>query len=97
MEKVQQTLKLLLNRIAQDLNYAVHEVPLGVLWEPEYLDKELNKFEQFYSQFNDKKAWKASLEYWQIIAKHWRIYRYRKKEFVSFEDNLKQNEITFKE
>lgn len=48
LENKQDTLTLLLNRIAQDIDYYTHEVPSGVIVEPEVLDQELTYFTKYW-------------------------------------------------
>jgi hypothetical protein len=89
----QKTLTLLLNRIAQDINYYTHEVPIGVLVDPDVLDKEIMTFRQYWQQCDTKNIWEAVLTEWELIAKHWTLYLATQDKYDSFENYLKANGI----
>jgi hypothetical protein len=89
----QQTLALLLDRIAQDINYYTHEVPIGVLVDPDFLDKELMTFRQYLQQCDTKNTWEELLTGWELIAKHWSLYLKSKDKYDSFENYLRVNGI----
>ena len=89
----QKTLTLLLNRIAQDINYYTHEVPIGVLVDPDVLHKELMTFRQYWQQCDTKNIWEAVLTEWELVAKHWTIYIANQDKYDTFENYLKANGI----
>ena len=89
----QKTLTLLLNRIAQDISYYTHEVPRGVLVDPEILDKELMTFRQYWKQSNTKNIWDVVLTEWELIAKHWKLYLATQVKYDNFENYLATNGI----
>ena len=89
----QKTLSLLLNRIAQDINYYTHEVPIGVLVDPDVLDKEVMTFRQYWQQCDTKNIWEAVLTEWELIAKHWTLYLATQNKYDNFENYLKTNGI----
>ena len=93
IEKNQNTLTLLLNRICRDINYYTHEVPDAVLVDPQVLDKEIMTFRQYWQQCNAKEDWEAVLAEWELIAKHWALYLANKDEYENFEHYLKSNTI----
>ncbi|MFZ9954808.1 MAG: hypothetical protein ACO3E1_01675, partial [Flavobacteriales bacterium] len=89
----QKTLELLLKRIAQDINYYTHEVPIGVLVDPDALDKALMTFRQYWQQCDTKNIWENVLTEWELIAKHWSLYLATQDKYDNFENYLKTNEI----
>ena len=93
LENKQDTLTLLLNRIAQDIDYYTHEVPSGVIVEPEVLDQELTYFTKYWELSENKHLWERNLNAWKFIAKHWRLYRDLQNQYDSFSDYLQKNEI----
>jgi len=93
LDNNQKTLTLLLNRIAQDINYDTHEVPIGVLVDPEVLDKELMIFRQYWQQSGTKSIWEVVLTKWELIAKHWTLYLGTHDKYDNFENYLKTNGI----
>lgn len=95
LDKNQKTLTLLLYKIAQDLNYYTHEVPMAVLATPEVLSEEIATFRKFWEQSESKYDWEASLLEWELIAKHWSIYLETQVRYDNFENYLKENGIQF--
>ncbi len=93
IENNQKTLTLLLNRIAQDINYYTHEVPIGVLVDPDVLDKEVLNFRQYWQQCDKKNVWEAVLTEWELIAKHWTLYLATQDKYDNFENYLTTNGI----
>ena len=93
IDRSQKTLDLLLKRYARDLEYYVHEVPFGVLIEPDIFDEEIKLFETYYEQFDKKGIWTARLNEWKLISLHWRTYLSSRSEYVNFEDYLNRNGI----
>lgn len=93
IENNQSTLKLLLNRIAQDINFYLHELPDCVLAEPDVLDQELNTFSKYLQQSNAKTLYDKELLAWELIAKHWRIFNQDKEKYQNFEAYLNSNSI----
>ena len=89
----QKTLVLLLNRIAKDINYCLHEVPTVVLATPEVLESELAIFREYLHQCDNKEIWADSLNEWEFIAKHWTAYHKAQEEFIDFEDYLSINGV----
>ena len=89
----QKTLTLLLNRIAQDINYYTHEVPIGVLVDPDVLDKELMTFRQYWQQCDKKNIWEDVWTEWELIAKHWTLYLATQDKYDNFENYLTTNGI----
>ena len=89
----QKTLSLLLNRIAQDINYYTHEVPIGVLVDPDVLDKELMTFRAYWQQSDTKNLWEALLNEWVLIAKHWKFFIEKRDQYDNFENYLRINGI----
>ncbi len=87
----QKTLVLLLNRIAQDINYCLHEIPTVVLAEPAVLANELAIFRQYLEQSEVKQIWEDSLNEWELISKHWTKYNKAKNDYANFKDYLKIN------
>jgi hypothetical protein len=93
LDNNQKTLNLLLNRIAQDINYYTHEVPIGVLVDPDVLDNELLIFRQYWQQSDTKKIWEVVLSEWELIAKHWKLYLATRDKYDNFENYLTTNGI----
>jgi len=91
LEPNQKTIVLLLDRIAQDINYCLHEIPTVVLAEPAVLESELAIFRQYLEQSEAKQIWEDSLNEWELISKHWTRYHEAKNDYVNFEDYLKIN------
>jgi hypothetical protein len=89
----QKTLTLLLNRIAQDINYYTHEVPIGVLVDPDVLDKEVMTFRQYWQKCDTKNIWEDVLTEWELIAKHWTLYLATQDKYDNFENYLKTNGV----
>ena len=82
------TLNLLLNKLAQELDYAIHEVPIGVLWEPRVFDREVDKFRKYLDQVDDKQEWLTSFKEWTTIGEKWRTYSTDKTKNKNFEHYL---------
>jgi len=93
LDNNQKILNLLLNRIAQEINYYTHEVPIGVLVDPEVLDKELLIFRQYLQQSDTKNIWEVVLTEWELIAKHWTIYLATQDKYDNFQNYLTTNGI----
>ena len=93
IDKNQMTIQLLLNRIAQDINYYIHEVPIGVLVYPEVLNNELLAFKKYWQQCDTKNIWNNILTHWELIAKHWTIYHENLENYDNFEHYLNTNGI----
>ncbi len=89
----QKTLALLLDRMAQDLNYYTHEVPIGVLVEPDFLNKEIKTFKHYWQKCNSKNIWNQVLSKWELIAEHWTLFVQQKDQFDNFENYLKIHTI----
>jgi hypothetical protein len=89
----QKTLTLLLNRMAQDINFYTHEVPIGVLVEPEVFEKELMVFRHYWQQSDTKNIWEVVLKEWELIAKHWTLYLANPGKYDNFENYLMINGI----
>lgn len=89
----QKTLELLLNRIAQDINYYTHNIPNCVLVDPDVLDKELMTFRQYWQQCDTKNIWKNVLTEWELIAKNWSLYLANQDKYTNFKNYLKTNGI----
>ena len=93
IDKNQNTLKLLLNRIAQDLNHYTHEVLNSVLVYPEVLNKEIMTFREYWQECDSKINWEADLAEWELIAKHWTIFNEVQDKYINFENYLNINGI----
>lgn len=93
LDNKQNTLTLLLTRIAQDINYYTHEVPIGVILEPDVFDQELMVFKKYFKLSENKHLWENNLKEWELIAKHWRLYLESRNKYVNFKDYLHKNEI----
>ncbi|MBB2147181.1 hypothetical protein GM921_16900 [Pedobacter sp. LMG 31464] len=89
----QNTLTLLLNRMAKTINFYTHEVPMGVLVNPDVLAEELIIFRQYWQQSNTKNIWEATLTEWELISKHWTLYVATKNKYDSFETYLNTSGI----
>lgn len=93
LDNNQNTLALLLDRIAQDINYNTHEVPIGVNVEPDFLDQEIMIFKKYWEQSANKHLWDNKQKEWELIARHWRIYLNTQNQYDSFKNYLNSNEI----
>jgi hypothetical protein len=93
LDNKQNTLTLLLTRIAQDINFYTHEVPIGVTVEPDFLDQELMVFNKYWELSDNKHLWDNKLKEWKLIARHWRIYLDSQNQYDSFKNYLQKNEI----
>jgi len=91
----QVTLSLLLNRLAQDINYDTHEVPMFVLVDPEVLNEEVLNFKKYWEQSDTKEIWKDILGEWESIAEHWTLYINGKDYMCGFEGYLLNRGIHF--
>ncbi len=91
IDKNQLSIQLLLNKIAKDINYYIHEVPFGVLVEPEVLNNELLTFKKYWQQSDTMNIWNNILNQWELIAKHWTIYHANQENHDNFENYLKSN------
>lgn len=89
----QDTLNLLLQRIAQNIEYYVHELPFAVLVDPETFNNELNYFINYWNQLNDKEKWEIRLTEWGNIAKHWTKYTAEKEKYNNFIDYQEKQKI----
>lgn len=95
IEKRKETLDLLLNRIAQDLDYYIHEVPFGIIVEPEVFDEEVGLFKKYYNLLDDKSLWTSKLEEWGMLAFHWKKQLSNRNRYSNFEDYLTKNGILY--
>lgn len=89
----QDTLKLLLQRQAQDIEYLIHELPMVVLEEPDDFNLILEDFKYYWNKSNDKEKWELRLAEWESIARHWGIYFATKQKYKSFVDYQEQCNI----
>ena len=93
IEPNQKTLDLLLKRLAQDIFYATHELPFGILREPNEFMKEIENFKFYFEKYNNQEKWKETLHNWTFIGQHWKIYSKEKNKYENFENYLNLNGI----
>lgn len=91
LEESQKTLDLLLDRLARSLNYCIHEVPFGILAEPDDFEEEINLFKKYHAFSGKKEIWTEKLAELESLAFHWRAYREREDEYAGFVDYLEKN------
>ncbi len=97
IDQNQTSLQLLMSKIARDISYLVHEVPVGVLSEPDQLDEELAYFNRYWQLSENKKYWEKSKNSWEKISLHWRRYFENKNNYTNFENYLDKNKIKLDE
>lgn len=88
------TLDLLLQRIGRGIGYATHEVPAGVLFDPNAFDRVVQKFRSYWEKSDNKESWRVRLNEWTLLGQHWRTYHETKNDFDSFEHYLSQTEVS---
>lgn len=80
--------KLLVNKLAWQLDYALHELPTGLLYEIEVMENLLSQMTQLleeYNLINDK--WNNRIEFIQSAIKEWTLYL-AETGFSNFEEYL---------
>jgi len=93
IDKNQITLNLLLNSISQEISFDIHELPIGVLANPEEFEQEINYFKKYFECSENKSFWEKSLTRWENISKHWTFYFENKNNSQNFQNYLEQNQI----
>ncbi|HIE00524.1 MAG TPA: hypothetical protein EYP59_09575 [Thiotrichaceae bacterium] len=79
--------------MAQDIFYATHELPFGILREPNEFMKEIENFKFYFEKYNNQEKWKETLHNWTFIGQHWKIYSKEKNKYENFENYLNLNGI----
>ena len=97
LKQDQQTLELILNKICKGLDYATHELPIGILFEPKTFDIEIEKLQRYLNEFNTKSAYRKRLNKWMKIGEYWRNYIEDKDNYANFEIYLKLNKYILEE
>ncbi len=80
--------KLLIHKLAQKLDYALHELPIGLLYEIAVMENLLNRMVQLleeYDLINDK--WNNRIEFIKSAIKEWALYL-AETDFSNFEEYL---------
>lgn len=93
LSQSERTLELLLSRIHQDISYAIHELPMGVIYEPDTFDEMVEEFIKYNELYYKRKNWNSQIKDWKLIGKHWRIYLSNQEGFDNFDQYLKVNEV----
>jgi hypothetical protein len=93
IEPKQKTLNLLLKRLAQDIFYATHELPFGILREPNEFMEEIENFKFYFEKSNNQEKWKDTLHDWTFIGQHWKIFSKEKNKYENFDNYLNLNGI----
>nr|WP_321230677.1 hypothetical protein [uncultured Psychroserpens sp.] len=93
IEPNQKTLDLLLKRLAQDIFYATHELPWGILRDADEFIKEIENFKFYFEKSNKQEKWESILNEWTFIGQHWKIYSKEKNKYENFENYLNLNGI----
>ncbi len=94
IEPDQKTLDLLLDRLAQDIFYAMHELPTGILVEPDIFINDIKEFEFYFEKSNKKAKWESYLHKWKSMGQHWKEYSENKSNYKGFKHYLDLNGIT---
>lgn len=93
IEPNQETLNLILSKLAQDLCYATHELPTGILLHAEVFIRQINDFKIFLEKSTDKEKWESIVKDWSLIGEHWSMYSTYHEEYRDFESYLRENKV----
>ena len=79
----------LLNKLGQQLSYALHELPLGLLYEEKDIEKICNRISELINQYPvDTYIWQQRLHYIRTTIIEWESFN-RQKNHVNFFDYLR--------
>ncbi len=84
----QHTLKLILAKMAQTINYFFHELPYSVLAHPDLLIDRIAAFSAYCQQADDKDTWQDTLSYWEFFANCWADYSANSQPYEHFKAYL---------
>ncbi len=81
--------KLLINKIAWQLDYAVHELPTRIIYKSELMNHLLSRLVSLLNEYGMiKKIWNQRIKFIETAINHWNIYL-KTNEFENFEQYLK--------
>ncbi|MEO0469341.1 MAG: hypothetical protein AAF206_06970 [Bacteroidota bacterium] len=86
-----QTLDMLLQRMQQDIEFAIHEMPVGVLVEPVVFTQMIQSFKDHWEESAQQEKWQLRLKDWVRIAALWQKYHEGEHQAYSFEDFTQEN------
>ena len=85
----------LLNRIAWQLNYTIHELPeYGLIGELDDFESNLEQFKTYLSQSNTKDKWQKQLETWDFVHDTWKDYLANLSKYRTYADYLRENHLS---
>ena len=85
----------ILERIAWQLNYSIHELPeYELTGEFEHFESELQQFKRYLNQSNTKDKWKKRLETWDFVQDTWKDYIANLSKYESYMDYLRANHLS---
>lgn len=93
LSKERETLDILLVKLAQRINFTVHEYPFSILANPKELENEISEFKDYLRESLNKNLWNKSIKDWEVISFHWKTYNNLKEKFCSFEEYISKNKI----
>jgi hypothetical protein len=81
--------KLLINKIAWQLDYALHELPIGMLYETELMARLLSRMVDLLKEYEALTTiWQQRIEFIETAIKHWKKYL-STSQYENFEQYLK--------
>jgi hypothetical protein len=83
----------LLNRIASGLNYAMHELPHGLLWELDFFNSELQEFKKYLASSDEEAKWQQVLASWDFVSRTWKDYETNSAKYENYANYLKANDL----
>lgn len=84
--------KLLINKLARQLDYALHELPIGLLYEEKYINKLLRRMEELLGEYNLMDAsWQERIRFVKTVLVCWKDFG-SSSGFQNFEDYLVQTD-----
>jgi len=90
----QVAVKGILERIAWQLNYSIHELPeYGLIGEWDDFESQLQKFKRYLNQSDTKDKWKKQLEAWQFVQETWKDYTANLSKYGTYADYLRANNL----
>lgn len=85
----------ILDRIALQLNYSIHELPehglMGVLDD---FESDLQQFKTYLSQSDTKDKWRKQVERWDFVQGTWKDYITDLSDYGTYMDYLRENHLS---
>lgn len=83
--------KMLINKLAQQLDYALHELPIGLLSEVELMESLLERMTHLLEEYNLKNSkWDTRIMFIKSAVDEWKIYLEAGR-YPNFEEHLKSS------